>query len=283
MPLSGRVSRCLLALLLAGFVATTQAVEFDEKLKAPAVTEPAAFRTQAQAFKSRVAALRASGPRELLSNRTLFREQFDLTWQLQRALDGGRPVGDLAELGFVPRDDGSYAIDYNTHPEWQRFDELFVAMLPSAHWDALAGELRARGFRDADLDVVREYLRTHDARRTSLRQSLPLAIGFSKLVKKFDRIKRRVPDELALSYLYQRARIDAEAKREWADGLLAALDAQRSRILMSYFEEMTSTGVITPDNQQAGVAGLLNLMRLPDFDQLATAEAQGATVQGATP
>jgi hypothetical protein len=265
------------AMLLANILGVAQAVEFDEKLKAPMVSDAAAFRTQAQAFKGRFAALEAAGPRELLTNRAMFSEQFDLLWQFQRALDASRPLGDLAELGFVPRDDGSYAIDYNVHPEWHRFDEVLAGWLPIADWSSLASELRTRGFRESDLAAVQEYLRTHDAKRSSLDRSLPQAIGFSRLVKKYDRLKLAIPDSLVLSYLYQRARTDAEATREWAAGLLALLDAQRSRILLSYFAEMKFTGVVSRENQRAGIDELLRRLRLPNFDQLATAEAKGGT------
>ncbi len=277
MRLRGNRSRLLLALVAAGAAAAVQAVEFDEKLKAPSVSEPAAFRAQAESFKSRAALLEDAGPRELMTNRTLFAERFDLTWQLQRALDVKRPLGDLAELGFVSRGDGSYSIDYDAHPEWHRLDEAMAGWLPLADWNTLGAELRARGFRESDVTALQEYVRTHDARRWSAARSLPLAIGFSKVVRKLDRVKRPVPDNLVLSYLYQRARADAEATREWAEGLLQALDPQRARILLSYFDEMKFTGIIAPDDQRAGIDELLRLMRQPNFEQLATAEAKEGT------
>jgi hypothetical protein len=199
----------------------------------------------------------------------------DLLWQFQRALDSGRPPGDLATLGFEPRGDGSYAIDYNAHPEWKRLDQTMSSLLPRMEWDLLDKELRARGFREADLATLRKYVTENDARALSTKRTLPLAISFSKVVKKLDRLKRPVPDSLVLSYLYQRARADADATREWTQALLQTLDAQRARILVSYFEEMESTGVISADNQRAGIDELLRVMRLPDFEQRATAEAQG--------
>jgi hypothetical protein len=277
MRLRGNPSRLLLALILAGTAAAAQAVEFDERVKAPSVTEPAAFRAQADSFKQRVRSLKEAGPRELMMNRALFAERFDLTWQLQRAMNARRPLGDLAEVGFVSRGDGSYAIDYEAHPEWHRLDEAMAGWLPLADWTTLGAELRARGFRESDITALQEYVRTHDARGASARSSLPLAISFSKVVKKLDRVKRPVPDNLVLSYLYQRSRADAEATREWAEGLLQALDPQRARILLSYFDEMKFTGVIAPDDQRGGIDELLKLMRQPNFEQLATAEAKEGT------
>jgi hypothetical protein len=267
----------MLALLLAGAAAAAQAVEFDEKVKAPSAAEPVAFAARAEAFRSRLDALGDAAPRALIEDRALLREQVDLLWQFQRALDGGRPPGDLAALGIEPRGDGSYLIDYNAHPEWKRLDQSMSSLLPHMDWEALSKELQARGFREADIATLHGYVAEHDARQLSAKRTLPLAISFSKVVRKLDRLKRPVPDSLVLSYLYQRERVDVDATREWAQGLLNTLDAQRARILMSYFEEMESTGVISADNQRAGIDELLRVMRLPDFEQRAIAEAQGAT------
>jgi hypothetical protein len=272
----GHRRKWLLALLLAG-AATAQAVEFDEKVKAPSVAEPEAFAARAETFRSRLDALGDAAPRALIEDRALLREQMDLLWQFQRALDAGRPPSDLATLGFEPRGDGSYAVDYNAHPEWKRLDQSMSSLLPLMEWELLSHELRARGFRDADLATLRKYVTDNNARQLASKRTLPLAISFSKVVRKLDRLKRPVPDSLVLSYLYQRERVDAEATREWTQGLLQTLDAQRARILMSYFEEMESTGVISADNQRAGIDELLRIMRLPDFEQLAIAEAQGVS------
>jgi hypothetical protein len=273
----GHRGKWLLAWVLAGVAAAAQAVEFDEKVKAPAAAEPAAFASRAEAFRSRLDALGTGAPRALIEDRALLKEQVDLLWQFQRALDNGRPPDDLAALGIEPRGDGSYVIDYNVHPEWKRLDQSMASLLPVVEWNLLSKELQARGFRDSDLATLQKYVAENDARRLATRRALPLAISFSKVVRKLDRLRRPVPDSLVLSYLYQRERVDAEATREWTQGLLQTLDAQRARILVSYFEEMESTGVISADNQRAGIDELLRLMRLPDFEQLATAEAQGIT------
>lgn len=269
--------RWMLAFLLAGAAAAAQAVEFDERLKAPAAAERTAFLDRAESLRSRASALREAGPRELLLDRSLFMERFDLGWQLQRAIDAKGPLGDLSDAGFVSRGDGSYAIDYDAHPEWHRLDEAIAGWLPQVDWVALGADLRARGFRDADVAALEDYVRSNDLRRISARKTLPLTLQFSRVVKKLDRIKRPVPDALVMSYLYQRSRADAEATREWVQGLLQTLDAQRSRILLSYFDEMTFTGVIAPENQRAGIDEQLRLVRLPDFEQLATAEAKEGT------
>jgi hypothetical protein len=79
------------------------------------------------------------------------------------------------------------------------------------------------------------------------------------------------------AFLYQRDKVVAETRRAWAEGLIRTLDDQRARILQSYFSEMQSMGYWSPDDVEAGVANMLAIMRLPDYEQRATAEARGVT------
>jgi len=258
-------------LMLACFACSAQAVEFDEKVKAPMLKEPGALRTQAQSYVAKFAALQAS-PQELIGNRALVAERFDLTWKIQQAIDVRRPLGDLSSVGLERRDDGSYRIDYNKSPQWGRPDEQFSAVLNEVDWQGFGAHLISRGFRDVDVAKLKEYLSTHDLQKESRRASLPLTLSFSKVVKKYDNIKRPVDDATVLSYIYQREKATAEMGRQWVEGLLNSIDAQRARILLSYFEEMPSTGIWGPSDQRAGIDEQLRLMRLPDFEELVTAE-----------
>jgi hypothetical protein len=264
-----------LLLMLACCAGQAQAVEFDEKVKAPQVREPAVLRSQAQSYVTKFVALQDTGPQYLINNRELAAERFDLVWQIQQAIDVHRPLGDLSAVGLEAQSDGSYRIDYNASPQWNEPGRFPSSWLQTVDWDGFGKELIERGFRPGDVAQIRDYVATHDASRAAQQRSLPLAISFSRVVKKFDRIKRPVDDGLVLSYLYQLGRIQAEATREWADGLLSSLDAQRGRILLAYFSDMTSTGIWAPSDQRAGIDELLRRMRLPDFEQLATAEAAG--------
>ena len=78
-----------------------------------------------------------------------------------------------------------------------------------------------------------------------------------------------------MSFFYQQARVRSDAMREWAVGLLDALDAQRRRILVEYISEFETTTLWTPSDTTVAVNEMLTMMRLPDFQQRATAEAQG--------
>ena len=132
-----------------------------------------------------------------------------------------------------------------------------------------------RGFRESDVAALRNYVETHDLKAATSARTLPIAISFSKVVKKYDKIKaagRQRPRVLVS--LPTRARSEAEARRAWSEGLIRTLDDQRVRVLHSYFSEMQGIGYWSPSDAEAGVANLLAVMRLPDYEQRATAEAR---------
>src|SRR5687767_12686633 len=99
-----------LALLLASLGGSAHAVEFDEKLAVPLVNDTAALRSQAQSYAAQFAALRAAGTQELIRNRALHAQQFELQWRIQESIDAHRPLGDLSALGLERNDDGSYNV-----------------------------------------------------------------------------------------------------------------------------------------------------------------------------
>ena len=143
------------------------------------------------------------------------------------------------------------------------------------NWALFGEQLMDRGFRPQDVATLKEYVTTHDAGKAARQKALPVGLAFSKVVKKFDRLRMPVSDGLVLSYIYQRNKVQDEATREWAANLLAALDTQRARVLISYFSEMKASEIWAPSDQRGGIDGLLAAMRLPNFDQLAAAEAGG--------
>jgi hypothetical protein len=214
---------------------------------------------------------------DTVTNKALFLEHFDLEWQLNRAVDDRLPLDDLSAIGLVKREDGSIQVDLKSFPQWASFTDTLVALMPTMNFDVVGPLLVNRGFRETDLSALRNYLATHDVKAATAAKTLPLAIGFSRLVKKYDKLKLPVGKDLVYSFLYQREKAEALAKRDWAEGLLRVLDAQRVRVLQSYFGEMSSVTVWAPSDTVAGVADLLAVMRLPDYEQRATAEARGVT------
>jgi hypothetical protein len=262
--------------LLAGLAGIASAVEFDETVKAPLVKDAAALRSQAQSFSTRFAALQDAAGEQLITNRTLASERFDLSWQIQQAIDAHQPLGDLSAVGFAGRGDGSYDVDFNSFPQWERVDRKLAALMPTYEWDSLVQILLNRGFTADETAKLEAYLASRDANAEATRRKLPIALSFSKVVRKYDKLRRPVPDAVVLSYIYQRERAAAEATREWAAGLLDSLGAHGARILLSAISEGVSTAVWAPSDQRAGIADTLATVRRPDFEQQASAQAQGA-------
>lgn len=266
-----------LCLALAVFAGSAKAVEFNESLKAPQLKGAAEIKTMAENYSATFARLDAASPAELVTDRSLFLERFDLEWQLQRALDEKRTLEDLSAVGLVKQADGSISIDMGAYPQWHPFVQKLTSLLPSMNLDNLSSLLINRGFRETDVVALKDYIATHNLKAATTSKTLPIAISFSKAVKKLDKMKRPVTNDLVFSFLYQRSKAEALAEREWAEGLLQVLDAQRVRILHSYFSEMKGKKIWAADDVEAGVAGVLAQMRLPDYEQRAIAEATGVT------
>lgn len=265
----------LLMLALAGYGAVASAVEFDEKLKAPAMTNAAALHTQAKAFAEKLAQVRASTPEQLVLNNALARQQFDFNWQVQRAIDERKPLEEMAELGLIGHEDGSYTVDTGKYPLWTDITDTLIGLTRP---DFLAGTEKAlvqRGFRPEDVQVFDDYVNTHDFQAAVATASHPAALGFGRTVRKYDKLKLQVPDSLVQSYFYQRMRISSDAHRAWAQGLLKLLDAQRVRILMSACTEGSGTLMMIPEDPTTAIADTLSQVRMPDFEQRVNAEAKG--------
>jgi hypothetical protein len=132
---------------------------------------------------------------------------------------------------------------------------MLAGWVRHTNWDLFGEDLTARGFLAEDIPKLKDYVSAHDFEREFRREALPLAISFSKIVKKYDKIKRPVDDAAVLSYIYQREKMRAEMNREWAEALFQSINAQSARILLAYFDEMKSTGVWAPSDQRVGIDG----------------------------
>ena len=184
-----------------------------------------------------------------------------------------KPLDEFAELGLVSRGDGSYSIDMTKYPEWDDFAQDIVGLLATGRVSGPA--LIERGFRPEDVDTLMSYITTHDPVTASKTAALPIALGFARTVGKYDRLKRPVPDSLVFAYFYQSSHAVSESNRTWVADLLKQFDAQRARILMSTFLEFETKGVWGPDDTKAGIEAALANARLPNFEELVTAEAKG--------
>jgi len=262
----------MLMLVLAAF---THAAEFDEKLKAPTMKDTAELRSQAQAYSARFARVREASPEQLLRDAAMAREKFDVAWKIQWAINERKPIGELAESGVTLQPNGSYAVDTVGHPEWVDLANTIAVLLigeNQQHWIPL---LIARGFRPQDVEVLKSYVQGHDPMKASAEATLPIALSFGRTVRKYDKLKRPVPDALVHSFWYQRAFAASESDRAWVLGLMQVLDAQPQRILVSSFAELKQTMYWLPENVPEGIASFLEVVRRPDFEALAIAEAKG--------
>lgn len=275
-PPAGSFAAAVIA-MFASIVGVAQAAEFDEKLKAPQLRDATELRAQAQSYSERDAQARVAGLGSLMRDRQLAKQRFDLSWDLQRAIDARRPVGDLSAQGLVDRGDGSYDVDLTAHPQWADPASDLSTLLPVFDPVGLGIELTRRGMTPEDLATLREYPKSHDVNAAKASALLPIATSFSRAVRKYDKLKRPVPDAMVMSYLYQREWVRTEVEREWAASFLDALGPHASRILQSYLGELQRSGTYAPSDPRAGIDGVLASLRLPDFERRAAAEAKGVT------
>jgi hypothetical protein len=269
-----------IVILLCGlsvFTGVAKAVDFDVNVKAPMVKAAPELKSLVENYSADFTRSAAAPPIEMVTDKTLFLKSFELKWLLTRAVDDRLPLDDLSAVGVVKRADGAVEIDLNAFPQWSSFTDALVALMPTMNFAATGPLLINRGFRESDLVTIKTYLATHDLRAATASNTLPVALSFSRMVKKRDKVKLPVGKDLVYSFIYQREKAEAMAQREWAEGLLRTLDAQRVRVLHSYFDEMKRTSVWGPSDTEAGITDLLAVMRLPDYEQRAIAGAKGVT------
>src|SRR5687768_964497 len=115
------VPRYLLVLLLAAGSAAAQAVEFDEKLKAPKATSGAELKLRLDGVAARVTGPNAVNALDAVRDRALARERFDARWMLGVLVDARAPLPELEAMGFKANGGGSYTYSTREHPEWRNF------------------------------------------------------------------------------------------------------------------------------------------------------------------
>lgn len=263
--------------LLATWVCAASAAGIPESPAAPALKDAAAFSSDATAFSARARKLREAAPEAAVLDHGLFRDRFDLTWQLQQAMNQHRTLGDLSSVGLRARADGGYDIDYNAAPQWQAYENFIPELLAHTNWELFGDELKSRGLRDEDVAALRNYVATHDASKAVRAAQLPVTLSFAKIVNRYDKLKLPVTDNVVLAYVYQRSLAAAEARWKWTSDLLGSLDATKRRVFFSRLTEATAVGRWSADDQPVEIADVLATLRRPDIEQAATAEAKGET------
>jgi hypothetical protein len=192
-----------------------------------------------------------------------------------RAVEERAPLEGLVEYGLQRSDDGSVHIDLQKYPQWDATESRLLGILTHIQMDAFGLDLVNRGMHETDVAKMAEYITSNDAAAQSRNAALPVTLGFAKVVRKYDKIKRAIPDEVVFDYFYQRDLATTESDRRWLAGLLDVLQPQGRRVLLSYFDEMGATAVWGPSDSHAGIQVTLANFRLPDFEQRVRAEAAG--------
>jgi hypothetical protein len=246
-------------LRFAGFVLTASfqvgalagaapAAKFDERIKAPEAPSNAELPGVIRDYFATYARVNAESPAGIARDKAAYQQYFETHWRLQRAIDRRQPLADLSEFGLNPNHDGSYSADLAQYPQWNplpaQLDELRDPQVLDLHADAL----KARGFREQDIDAIRTYVAMSPPRAQASVQELDLADGFTGKVKARMAARQKTSVSLLLAYAYQSGRIHYEQERRWAVGLLDSLDPQRQRILQSYLQEQGGQVTITPDD-----------------------------------
>ena len=232
----------VLLCILGNTTAAGATIETDERLPVPSGADQQSLRSRAAEFRASFLqkALLAGVPGAFLRDAATYHKRGDIIWSIQQGLGEGRAL-DLTELGFSRSAGGAYTIKVREAPQWSPFDFFLEVLSTESGAEGHLVALKERGFREQDTEVLRSYLRGHRPGQISLLQNERLTEKFAVSVA--ERRKRGAPiaREEVQAFNYRASRNADEARRLWAVGLLDALDLQRQRILMSYFEELDIT------------------------------------------
>lgn len=231
------------AVSLAMFLAiAVQAAPFDEKSKAPRAATSQALRTKFEThFQTFQRKQQDADPAAFIRDRQAYKQWSDLYFAVKLALDERVPLQDLSTFGLAAQADGAYVVDLRKFPQWEPLDTRLYLLTNPEVFESYEPALKARGFRDEDIRALRTYLATHDPRLRVHSEGRQLVDTFAKRLQGRRQAGQPLNLEEVLAYRYQKAGLKAEIERQWAVGLLDALDPQRQRILASFFDEFDSS------------------------------------------
>jgi len=225
----------LLAVFLAGHA---QAAPFDEKGKAPRVASSQALRTKLEAhFATFERKLQDADPAAFIRDRVAHKQWSDLYFAAQLAMDEKTPLKGLDAFGLVAKPDGKYGVDLSAFPQWEPLDSRLHKLTNEEIVESYVPALKARGFRDEDIDALRTYLANNDPRVTVQTEGRQLVETFARRLQGQRKAGQKLNLQEVLAYRYQKWMVRAEAQRSWAVGLMGALDRQRQRALVSFLDE----------------------------------------------
>jgi hypothetical protein len=241
-----------IVLLVALPANAAHAEAFDENLRAPPIAQASELKTMAARISGRVAADDVPSPSEGTS---LHGDWVALEHQLTAAIDHRVPLMALADVGLAAQPDGSYKIDYQQHPQWWSLDARMETFVTTETLDLIAKPLRQRGFRTRDIEALRAYVERSSWEDTSLSRTKALAESFGKRFVARAGMQRTSKPTVSRweveSFLYQKKRIENDARRAWVMSAFKVLDRQRQRILVSFLMDQQATAHIRPEDPDA--------------------------------
>jgi hypothetical protein len=225
----------LLAVFLAGHA---QAAPFDEKAKAPRVASSQALRSKLEAhFATFERKQQDADPAAFIRDRVAYQQWSDLYFAAQLAMDEKTPLKGLDAFGLVAKPGGKYVVDLSAFPQWEPLDSRLHKLTNEEIAESYVPALKARGFREEDLDALRTYLANNDPRVTVQAEGRQLVETFARRLQGQRKAGQKLNLQEVLAYRYQKWMVRAEAQRSWAVGLMDALDQQRQRALASFLDE----------------------------------------------
>jgi len=233
------VSLQLLALLIA--VSTLNAADAIQRLKAPAAAERQAVKAELKAYFATYQRKGAESATALIRDDTARQAWTDLEYRIVRAIHEGRSLGDLSEFGLESKPDGSFTVDLKRFPQWQPLDASLPVLSTPEAISLYEERLKARGFRQSDLDAVRIYVAEHDLTVATQAAATGIAQKYAKHFAGESAAGRALSVDEVTDYHYELRRSWRETERKWSLDLLDVLDKQRQRILASFFQEIAST------------------------------------------
>jgi hypothetical protein len=225
----------LLALVAVG---SSAAAPFDEKLKTPRVATSQALRTKLEAhFATYQRKQQDADPAAFIRDRAAYRQWSDLYFAVQLAMDERTPLKGLDAFGLVAKPDGKYVVDLHAFPQWEPLDARLYRLTNPAILESYIPALKARGFRDEDVNALQSYVAAHDPRLTLHMEGRQLVDTFAQRLQAQRKGGQRLNLPEVLSYRYQKTSLRTDIERRWAIGLMDTLDRQRQRILASFLDE----------------------------------------------
>ena len=226
-------------LLLAWFTAgQTLAASFDAKTQAPRVASSKELRAKLEAhFATFERKQQDPDPAAFIRDAGAHKQWSDLYFAVQLALDEKKPLKDLDGFGLIAKPGGKYVVDLAAFPQWEPLDSRLHKLTNEEVVESYVPALRARGFRDQDVDALRTYLANNDPQVTVQAEGRQLVETFARRLQGQRAAGQKLNLQEVLAYRYQKSMIRAEAQRSWAIGLMDALDKQRQRALASFLDE----------------------------------------------